>query len=119
MNQAEQASNVIEVWIAMNEDGNYEVGRRDTKCASHPRRKVGRSPIRPNLGLKLAGGCSACAPRGAKRHAQSAVVGVRPERAGRSAARCQYVDPQVIINRLLLDQWRKHEGRRKTSSGAI
>ena len=85
MNQAEQASNVIEVWIAMNEDGNYEVGRRDTKCASHPRRKVGRSPIRPNLGLKLAGGCSACAPRGAKRHAQS-YRRCSLDRAGRSAS---------------------------------
>ena len=27
MNQAEQASNIIEVWIAMNEDGDYEVAK--------------------------------------------------------------------------------------------
>ena len=31
MNQAEQASNVIEVWIAMNEDGNYEVAKDEDK----------------------------------------------------------------------------------------
>ena len=33
MNQAEQASNVIEVWIAMNEDGNYESAKDEDELS--------------------------------------------------------------------------------------